>query len=267
MSPITISTIGSAGRNEDAKKVSKERFDLMLEDAKTRINEICKGDTKKVMLVSGGATFADHIAVVLFLTGQYGGLTLYVPQGGCAGGCTPLSPALSSDTKGGSVQSTISFAHQAATKRIKLESDGTGVRAKSKFLTRSDIASKVATGATAASAANDTSKAGAQPSADGLRAIQLHRQFISVLKRDTLAELQLAISRGTKVVERKGFLERNKDVAESDYLIAYTFCGSYLEAVVPRSSGTLNTWRQWDQKHRSNPSHKFHIAIEKLERK
>lgn len=74
-----VAIIGSAGRNEDAKKMSKELFEAMVTKADRMITSVFKLDKSKVILVSGGSAFADHVAIRLFLNGQFGGLELYLP--------------------------------------------------------------------------------------------------------------------------------------------------------------------------------------------
>ena len=65
----TIAVIGTAGRSIVP---TKEDWNNMLEDAESRVS---KNDT----LISGGAAFADHIAVKLFLEGKVKGLKLRLP--------------------------------------------------------------------------------------------------------------------------------------------------------------------------------------------
>jgi hypothetical protein len=72
-SPKTIALIGTAGRKEDGRKLTKESWDQLLADAEQRVRP---EDT----LVSGGAAWADHIAVRLFLDGKVKGLKLFLPS-------------------------------------------------------------------------------------------------------------------------------------------------------------------------------------------
>nr|QBK89778.1 MAG: uncharacterized protein LCPAC101_00610 [Pithovirus LCPAC101] len=67
---ISISIIGSAGRNDDADKLNRDIFIKMYNKANDTLNDIIK--TKKIqysdiILRSGGAAYSDHIAVLLFL--------------------------------------------------------------------------------------------------------------------------------------------------------------------------------------------------------
>jgi hypothetical protein len=69
-----VAVIGSAGRGEDAPKMSNALFGLAVARARTLIK-----DYENVELVSGGAGWMDHIAVTLFLDKSTNGLELYLP--------------------------------------------------------------------------------------------------------------------------------------------------------------------------------------------
>lgn len=68
-----IAFIGSAGRKGDAKYVNSTTFNWMVNDFKQTLIElgiiknIDDKDWTHVRLISGGASFADHVAVVLAL--------------------------------------------------------------------------------------------------------------------------------------------------------------------------------------------------------
>lgn len=66
-----IGIIGTAGRDKTAP-LSLVLWERMLEDARERVP---KGE----WLVSGGAAWADHLAVRLFLEGHVSKLTLHLP--------------------------------------------------------------------------------------------------------------------------------------------------------------------------------------------
>lgn len=77
---MRIAIVGSAGRRSDAQHVSKQLYTSMVLDAKNQINEFWKSRLdRSVDLVSGGAAFADHIAVSLYLMDSAHSLTLYLP--------------------------------------------------------------------------------------------------------------------------------------------------------------------------------------------
>lgn len=84
--PVYVAIIGTAGRKEDKDKITKAIFDRMVEHAKTTIRDVWKLPNERVVLVSGGAACADHVAVALFLQEQlnpegtpYKGLQLFLP--------------------------------------------------------------------------------------------------------------------------------------------------------------------------------------------
>jgi len=88
---MKIAIIGTAGRKEDKDRITKEHFIFMVQDAAQRIK-----DKLEVELISGGAAWADHVTVVLFLMSYVEGLTLYFPadfDGKFIGTDNPKHPA------------------------------------------------------------------------------------------------------------------------------------------------------------------------------
>ena len=61
----SVAIIGTAGRGEDAAKLSRQVFDEMVQAAAGVLPFLPSG---RVRLVSGGAAWADHVAVQLFLS-------------------------------------------------------------------------------------------------------------------------------------------------------------------------------------------------------
>lgn len=61
---MRIGIIGSAGRGEDKNKISGPLYWSAVQAVEDQIDAL--NPTEKVILVSGGAAFADHIAVSLF---------------------------------------------------------------------------------------------------------------------------------------------------------------------------------------------------------
>lgn len=74
MAASTIAMIGSAGRQEDARHVTIGLYRSMYREARTAVRE-----WEAVRAVSGGAAFADHLAVSAFLYGEVKELLLYLP--------------------------------------------------------------------------------------------------------------------------------------------------------------------------------------------
>ena len=71
-----LAIIGTAGRKDDGPKMSKDLYHKMYSFAQDWIHMYC-GTTPH--LVSGGAAWADHLAVSLYLSGGFEHLTLYLP--------------------------------------------------------------------------------------------------------------------------------------------------------------------------------------------
>ena len=81
MDKIRLAIIGSACRDPaEQKRIRKEHFDWMVETVEIYISEVLETDPSNVILVSGGSAWADHVAVNLYLTGEYAGLNLYFPS-------------------------------------------------------------------------------------------------------------------------------------------------------------------------------------------
>lgn len=70
----TLAIIGSAGQRDDAARLSRQVYGAMRDDAAAVVERL---DIETV--VSGGAAFADHVAVDLFLTGVIKNLILFLP--------------------------------------------------------------------------------------------------------------------------------------------------------------------------------------------
>src|SRR6266404_5572719 len=73
---ITIGIIGTAGRKEDKAKLDKESYDFMYHSVGLLISTYIREDYR---VVSGGASYADHLAVKLYLEGKAKELTLHLP--------------------------------------------------------------------------------------------------------------------------------------------------------------------------------------------
>ena len=71
-----VAIVGTAGRGDDTARMSLALHEAMLLDAGERIVR-CWG--RPVHLISGGAAWADHVAVGLYLYGLASKLTLYLP--------------------------------------------------------------------------------------------------------------------------------------------------------------------------------------------
>jgi hypothetical protein len=76
-----VSIVGTAGRKEDGQKMSRELYFKMVKRAESMLYTLCKGGDpiETIDLISGGAAWADHIAVSLYLMEVARSLTLYLP--------------------------------------------------------------------------------------------------------------------------------------------------------------------------------------------
>jgi len=76
---ITFAIIGTAGRGDDAKKLNKHYYDAMCVVAEELLSQFAANNYPVTHVVSGGAAWADHVAVTLFLNKKVKNLRLYLP--------------------------------------------------------------------------------------------------------------------------------------------------------------------------------------------
>ena len=76
---ITLAIVGTAGRKEDAKHLSRKHFEAMCLVASGLLEQINESNYPITHLVSGGAAWADHVAVRLFLDKKAPGLRIFMP--------------------------------------------------------------------------------------------------------------------------------------------------------------------------------------------
>lgn len=74
-----VSIIGTCGRSGPVERLSRALFNKMKVKALDIIEHSLRLPAKSVTLVSGGAAWADHVAVSLFLDGAVGALALHLP--------------------------------------------------------------------------------------------------------------------------------------------------------------------------------------------
>lgn len=79
MVEITLSIIGTAGREDDIKKLSKSSYTAMCIVAEGLIKQLAESNYSITHLVSGGSAWADHVAVRLFLDKKVPNLRLFIP--------------------------------------------------------------------------------------------------------------------------------------------------------------------------------------------
>ena len=76
---IRVAIIGTAGRKEHSQYMSCRLYAEMLKESHRIITEELKLDPTSLQLVSGGAAWADFVAVDLFNEQHYAALKLYLP--------------------------------------------------------------------------------------------------------------------------------------------------------------------------------------------
>jgi hypothetical protein len=76
---ITFAVVGTAGRKDDAAKLSVKHFEAMCVVATGLIDQFKENNYPITHLVSGGAAWADHVAVKLFLQKKAPHLRLFLP--------------------------------------------------------------------------------------------------------------------------------------------------------------------------------------------
>ena len=76
---ITLAIVGTAGRKDDANRLTRKHFEAMCLVASGLMEQINDSNYPITHLVSGGAAWADHVAVRLFLDKKVANLRLYIP--------------------------------------------------------------------------------------------------------------------------------------------------------------------------------------------
>ena len=76
---ITLAIVGTAGRKDDQKRLTRNHFEAMYLVASGLLEQINESNYPITHLVSGGAAWADHVAVRLFMDKKAPGLRLFMP--------------------------------------------------------------------------------------------------------------------------------------------------------------------------------------------
>lgn len=108
---MKLGIIGTAGRGEDAKLLTPAHYRMMVCIAQTVA--VTTGATG---LVSGGAAYADHVAVALFLDGSVPNLSLHFP--------VPLKPSgfTAASFRANDAGGTANYYHAGFSKTCKIDS-------------------------------------------------------------------------------------------------------------------------------------------------
>lgn len=75
----TFAIVGTAGRRDDANRLSANHFQAMCECSRLLIKQFQESGYSVDTVVSGGAAWADHVAVKLFLGKEIPKLKLFFP--------------------------------------------------------------------------------------------------------------------------------------------------------------------------------------------
>lgn len=75
----SFAIVGTAGRKDDAARLSRHHFNAMCECARLLLKQVAESGYGVDTVVSGGAAWADHVAVRLFLNKEVPKLKLFFP--------------------------------------------------------------------------------------------------------------------------------------------------------------------------------------------
>jgi hypothetical protein len=70
MAVTSVAIIGTAGRGGNAQRLTPAHFTSMVNAARIIISHVLQLSPSEVQLVSGGSSYADHVAVLLDLDGH-----------------------------------------------------------------------------------------------------------------------------------------------------------------------------------------------------
>jgi len=77
---IRLAVVGTSGRKpQDLSRLSSKHMEWMAANVRSYISDVLCTTTDKITLVSGGSSWADHVAIQLYLSDDFGGLELYLP--------------------------------------------------------------------------------------------------------------------------------------------------------------------------------------------
>jgi hypothetical protein len=76
---VIFGICGTAGRKQDAERLSRNHFDAMCECVRVLLKQFNEGGYDVTTLAAGGAAFADHSAVTLYLNKEVPKLKLFFP--------------------------------------------------------------------------------------------------------------------------------------------------------------------------------------------
>lgn len=76
---IKLGIVGTSGKNHYDKKVlAPKHMTWITNNVRQYIENVLHTTCDKIMLVSGGSAWTDHVAIQLYLTGEFAGLELFL---------------------------------------------------------------------------------------------------------------------------------------------------------------------------------------------
>lgn len=267
----TVAIVGSAGRGDDGNKLTKDLFDKMSATAEEIIVSAFWLNPADVVLVSGGAAFADHVAVRLFLDGeQYQDRDKEEEKKMEPTAVSDVSVVTAVDNTKTVLQSPENIRQKTSHSRWK----GLHLHMPCKLQTFQPTASTKKKTNAIKNPDIDTMEDTKQQqqiqfvdsgiynwkSNPGFIANLLHKNFIKKTGIKSFNELyDVSIIPNCNIeTEHRGFHGRNSEIAKSDYIIAFTWGES---TAVPKDGGTCDTWR----KSHAHSTKKVHVPLSRLE--
>lgn len=249
-----VSIIGTACRQDDAGRFSQAVFDKMKACAKTIIRKTfgLQLESDAVTLVSGGAAGADHVAVELYqeIKACYPlsnlQLLLFLPARLHLISAISAIPAIPAtpDVLTNAIATTPTDLLLLC-KEIKLQAVTSQVVA-ADILTKDDADGKCESSSEKPIETGYIELKNGSKRDTGDTANRLHKTFARILGRkptatlDQLSHLSQDAS-ATLDMNNLGFFTRNSRVAESQFLIAFTWHDKMLDTRIA-GSGTSDTW-------------------------
>lgn len=257
---VIISIIGTSNR-KTPPSIDNNLYNKMIEKCREIIDSFeDQFSHSDITLISGGASFSDHVAVSLYLLDQdYKKLILYIP---CDWDNDNMKYVDSTPTP------TTSIPLTSDTNSITTRTIPSHTVVKKQQLLNSTITSKPVSNSTSiTSNSTITSSNSTTTTTSSSNNIELrkpynvlnyyHRQFSAIIQSNSLEQIKMALSIGAEINnEYPGFFNRDNVVARrSDIMIAF----SWSKTGFPTEGGTHYTWKKTNSKCK-----KIHVSLHDL---
>lgn len=231
----TIAIIGTAGRKEDGLRMSRELFDRMVTFSHIIIKDGFRQE-RPIQLVSGGAAFADHVEVRLWLSQKETDpttdmkLKLFLPSHMEPKRMDGQKPKENNHNDNVEIQPTKSNSQEDKISRFPPEEKvHEHERDENTMLVFKENQNHIYSYSNPGKLSN-----------------QLHEQFQRRTQVQSFHDFMRAKQLGAEMnTSYPGFYNRNKRVAESDFMIALSW-GKSTE--YPKDGGTYHTWNLFQAK-------------------